>query len=115
MIDNKTDHAEKQRTIQQNRAIHKYFALLARTLNEGGLDMREVLKPSVDIPWTTEMVKEHLWKPILKIMEGKESTTEMNTTDPGAVYEVLSRHLSQKYGVHVPFPSNDPPMMGDNE
>jgi hypothetical protein len=103
---------EKQRTLQQNRALHKYFALLARTLNERGLDMRTVLKEEIEILWTTEMVKDYLWRPIMQIMEGKVSTTEMNTTDPSAVYEVLSRHMAQKHGVDVPFPSNQPPMIG---
>ena len=42
----------KQRTLQQNKALHKYFEILADTLNEAGLDARVVLKPEIEIPWT---------------------------------------------------------------
>ena len=98
--------SEYQRTIRQNKAMHKYFTLLAEELNSAGLDMKKVLKPGVDIPWTNESVKEHLWRPIQEVMTGKHSTTELGTVDPGEVYKVLDRHISEKFGVHVEFPSN---------
>ena len=79
-----------QRTNQQNKALHKYFSMLAEALNDAGLDMKTVLKPEVDIPWTQDSVKTHLWKPIQEIMVDKESTTEMNTVDPNKIYEVLN-------------------------
>ena len=63
----------QRRTAQQNKAIHKYFELLAQTLNDAGLDMKQVLKPEVDIPWTKESVKAHLWKPVQKVMYNKHS------------------------------------------
>ena len=98
--------SEEQRTILQNKALHKYCELLAEALNDAGLDMKVVLKPEVDIPWTKESVKNHLWRPIQEIMMDKESTTEMSTADPGKIYEVLDRHISEKHGVHVEWPSN---------
>lgn len=94
-----------QRTIQQNKSLHLYCEMLAEALNEAGLDMRVVLKPEVDIPWTKESVKEHLYKPILKIMLDKDSTTEMDTVNPSEVYQVLDRHLAEKFGVSVEWPS----------
>ena len=98
--------SEEQRTILQNKALHKYCELLAEALNDAGLDMKVVLKPEVDIPWTKESVKNHLWRPIQEIMMDKESTTEMSTADPGKIYQVLDRHISEKHGVHVEWPSN---------
>ena len=98
--------SEEQRTILQNKALHKYCELLAEALNDAGLDMKVVLKPEVDIPWTKESVKNHLWRPIQLIMMDKESTTEMDTTDPSKIYDVLDRHISEKHGVHIPWPSN---------
>jgi len=95
----------KQRTLNQNSAMHLYFQRLAEELNLAGLDMKTVLKPEIDIPWTKESVKIHLWKPILQIMEGKDSTTEMNTCDPSEIYEVLNRHIAEKFGVSVPWPT----------
>ena len=93
---------EEQRTLQQNKALHKLFRLLSDQLNDAGYDMKAVLKPEVDIPWTPESVKNHLWRPIQEVMLDKESTTEANTKDYSAVWDVLSRHLSQKLGIKPP-------------
>ena len=98
---------DQQRTVLQNKALHKYFELLATALNDAGWDMKKTLKQEVDIPWTKEMVKEHLWRPIQEIMLAKHSTTEMNTKDPSEIYAVLDRHLSSKTGVHVEFPKDE--------
>ena len=98
--------SEKQRTLTQNAAMHKYFELLAKALNDAGYDMKRTLKEETEIPWTKESVKEHLWRPIQKIMEGTGSTTELNTSEPSVIYAVLSRHMSEKFGINVEFPSN---------
>jgi hypothetical protein len=98
---------EKQRTIQQNKALHKYFELLAKELNDAGLDMRTVLKPEININWTEEMIKEHLWRPVQKLQFGKESTTELTTTEINKVWETLNMFLSEKFGVFVDFPHED--------
>ena len=104
-----------KRTQQQNKAMHKYFKLLSHTLNEAGLDMREVLKPGIDIPWTDDSVKRHLWHPIESAMFDQNSTADMETDEVGKVYEVLSRHLSEKFGVHVPFPDRIGPIENQKE
>lgn len=97
---------EKQsRTLQQNKAMHVYFTNLAKELNDAGLDMRKVLKPGIDIPWTPASVKEHLWRPIQEAMLVKHSTTELETPQVDDVYKVLSRHLAEKFGINVDFPS----------
>lgn len=41
------------------------------------------------------------------MMTGKESTTELNTSDIDKIYEVININLGEKTGVHVPFPSNE--------
>ena len=46
------------RTSQQNRAMHLFFARLVEALNDAGLDMKKVLKPEIDIPWSQTAVKE---------------------------------------------------------
>lgn len=97
----------EQRTIQQNKALHKYYRELAEALNAAGLDMKTVLKPEIEIPWTQESVKNHLWRPVQKIMESKESTTELDTRDVSAIYDVVDRHIASKFGVHVEFPSDE--------
>ncbi len=96
--------ANKARTLRQNAALHKYFVRLFNALNDAGLDMRKVLKPETEIPWTLSSVKEYLWRPVQRIMLNKESTTELETTEVDEVYRVVDRKMVEK-GVNVPFPS----------
>ena len=96
-----------KRTNQQNKALHKYFRLLARSLNDAGFDMKRTLREDWEIPWTEEMIKEHIWRPVQKVMTEKMSTTELDTIEVNQIYEVVNRHLSQSTGVHVDFPHED--------
>ena len=97
---------KSKRTLTQNAALHKYCELLAIALNDAGQDMRKTLKQEVDIPWTMENVKNHLWRPVYSAMTQHESTTDADTSQYSEVYNVLSRHLSEKFGgLHVPWPS----------
>jgi len=101
---------KKERTIPQNNALHLDFTFLAKRLNEMGLDQRKVLKPAIDIPWTTESVKKNLFTPIMKAMYGKTSTTQLTKTDGEieSVRDVLFFNLGEKFGVeYYPFPHVD--------
>lgn len=96
----------KQRTKLQNKALHKYFELIAQELNDSGQDMKAVLKPEVEIPWSKNTVKEFMWKPILDLQMGKKSTTEMTTKDIDIIFDTFNRHIA-KFGIYVSFPSNE--------
>lgn len=96
---------ERPRTTTQNKALHKYYSLLSDALNEAGYDMKKTLKESAEIPWTAEAVKLNIWKPVQDAMLDKKSTTELETTEVDEIYKVIARHLSEKTGVHVEFPS----------
>ena len=69
------------RTGAQNSALHVDCALIAQKLNEAGLDMRTVLKPTYSLPWTPESVKQHIWKPIMKALYGHESTRDLKKVE----------------------------------
>ncbi len=106
MQDDKDTKEEKKRSNKQNRALHLWCSLFADTLNEAGLDMKVVLKPEVDIEWNKDTIKKYIWKPILEAITQKCSTAEMSTVDPNKVWEVINRHLGQKFGVEIPkFPN----------
>lgn len=95
---------DSKRTNQQNKAMHKFFELLANDLNGAGLDMKRTLKESIDIPWTPVTVKEWLWRPVQDAMLEKESTTELTPKEVNQVYETLIRHLSEKFCITTEFP-----------
>lgn len=96
--------SHKQRTALQNRSLHKYCTMVATALNDSGHDMRRTLKASIEIPWTPESVKEHLWRPIQIAMLNIESTTDLDSAQPSIIYDCLSRHLASKLGISVEWP-----------
>ena len=97
--------SNKKRTLTQNNSLQLYCAWLATKLNDGGYDMMKVLNPAIAIPWTGVLTKEHLWRPVQTSMTGKVSTKDASKADYGQIYEVLNRHFSSNFGVHVAWPS----------
>jgi hypothetical protein len=98
-----------KRTLQQNKALHKYCELLAKELNEHGITMQEFLSQAVDLDWNTRTVKEVIWKPIQKALLGKNSTTELDKVeDINEIWEHINRHIGTNWGLYVLFPANDP-------
>lgn len=93
------------RTIKQNSAMHKWFAMLAEALNDRGLPLVKVLK--ADVMWNVKSVKNELWRPIQKAVTQKESTTKLNRDEIDKVYEVLNSNLAIKFGVSIPFPKKE--------
>lgn len=95
------------RTGTQNNALHKGFELLADALNGAGLDMRKVLKSEINIDWETWSIKKYLFKPVMELVTGKNSTTELDkTTEINKTWDTMFRFLGEKHGVeYIPFPS----------
>ena len=94
-----------KRTKKQNNSLHLYLELLSIALNNAGYDMKRTLKQDVDIPWNKDTAKEYLWRPIQEIMLGKQSTTKLEANEYIQVYEVLNRHIADKFGISVSWPS----------
>ena len=110
-------HQPKQRTPAQNKGLHLGLQMIADSLNLSGLDMRTVLKPEVNIDWTKDSVKEYIFRPVMKLAVGKESTTELEKTsgEIEKVWDTVMRFLGEKHGVEfIPFPSEASiaPMIG---
>ena len=103
------------RTNQQNRALHVLFKLLADELNDRGLDMRKTLKPEVDIPWSGNSVKEYLWRPIQQAQLSKTSTKELTTKEIDEVFDTINKHLGERLSVHIPFPSIESVLRGEEK
>ena len=93
------------RTLKQNAAMHKYFGMLSKELNNGGLSIKKVIK--VDVAWSAQSVKDLLWRPIQEALLHKKSTAKLDKDEITKVFETLNLALGQKFGVHVPFPTKE--------
>lgn len=107
-IENTTLHP-KQRTLQQNRAMWLFMEILAKELNNSGLDMRLVLKPTYKIDWTKENIHDHLWLPIQKALYGTNTTTFLKKQEQiEKIHEIIMRELGEKHGLQfIPFPNDE--------
>lgn len=76
---------------------------LAVELNNRGLYMQEVLKPSWDIEWTEETVKDNLVRPIAEAYARKTHTHELSTKELSDIVDILDKNLLQKFDVNLPF------------
>jgi hypothetical protein len=102
------------RTIPQNSAIHKYYDMLADSLNNAGYDVRAAMRHDAEIPWTRNLVKELIWRKVQLAMFDIESTTKLDTTQVSEIYEVINRHTAQTFAVSVAFPSKDKQLPNKN-
>ena len=101
----KKNYIPKKRTAAQNNALRLYFMWLATEMNLAGYTVQMVLKQKMDLDWTPEMVKDLLWRPAQQAILKKKSTTELNKQqDIDLIYDHLNRHISEKFGIHIPFP-----------
>lgn len=68
---------DRKRTLQQSKAIRVFDKLLCDALNQSGLGMRLVLRPTYQIDWTPDSVHRELWLAVQKAKFGTSSSTEL--------------------------------------
>lgn len=103
--DKDPEQVNKQRTLQQNRALHLYLEHLSETLNDAGLDIKKTLASNAEVPWSPATVKELIWRPLMKAQLGKASTKQLTTKEIDLVLDTVARYLGQNHGLSVSFPS----------
>lgn len=92
------------RSDRQNNAMHLWFRQIASELNDAGYWVRHPFSDAFEIPFTEVLVKETLYKPIIKSMYDKGSTGKLTAQELSEAAEVLIRWLSEHKQVYVPFP-----------
>lgn len=98
----------KPYTDNQRRATWLYMTQKSEQLNDSGLDMRVVLKPTYSIPWTKENFHDHIWIPIQRALYKTDSMRDLTKEQVSKIFEVIERELGEKHGLdHVPFPNNE--------
>ena len=94
-----------KRTIAQNKAIHLWCSMIAITLNKEDMFIKEVIK--INTKWDMLKVKEMLFKPVVKQLYTKDSTTKLKKDEFELVIDTLVRYMAQK-GITLPeFPNKD--------
>jgi hypothetical protein len=95
-------------TDSQRNAAWLYMTMKAKQLNEAGLEMRKVLKPTYELPWTKDSFHDHIFIPIQKAMFGTTSMRSLKKLQVSKVYDVIEREFGQKFGLDsIEFPSDE--------
>jgi len=94
------------RSEKQNNAMHLWFRQIAKELNDGGYHATHPFNNEVEVPFTEVLVKEMLYKPVIKAMYDKKSTAGLSGRELSEAAEVLVRWLAEHKGFLVPFPSD---------
>ena len=96
-----------QRTQSQNNALHLYLSQVAETLAREGHTMQDVTKAirRAEIRPTMAALKEVVWRPLMEIIHAKKSTTELTTREIDQVFDIICKHLGEKFGITIEFPS----------
>ena len=102
-IDTKTG---KQRTNLQNACLHLYCQQIADELTDRGVTFEMFFKQGFEVPWTMEIVKENVWRPVQKARFNVESTTKPLTTEYQEIYEPINLKLAN-WGIEIPWPSKE--------
>lgn len=97
---------EKQRSIQQNKSLHKALTEIANDLQTQGIERRTIISnlQGYEAPITMEFLKE-VYKTICYTMYGKTSTTDLTTKQMMDSWEVFSKFIAENYGVEYYWPS----------
>jgi hypothetical protein len=88
-----------ERTSQMNKALHLWFREIAGVLNNSGFYIKELIKP--EVYWTPETIKEILFKPILKAVLNKDSTTKIKKDELDQLIDTVVLAFSKR-GVELP-------------
>jgi len=96
------------RTTQQNRALHLYFTMIAEQLNELGLQYQytSIVGEIFELRYTTELVKEYVWRPLQVALFKIERTKKINTQQINEIIDVITLFFSER-GVDLRFPNID--------
>ena len=103
----KTD--KQLRTEQQRKAIEVYCREMANAINAAGYEFTTFIERKkqrgVETPWTQELFKEEVWRPIQQAYLKKNSTTQLKPDEVTVIYEVVNMKMSEIAGVSMNFPN----------
>lgn len=94
-----------KRSLKQNSAIHLWCTKISTSLNSEDITIEKVIK--ITTKWTMNLVKEMLFKSVVKSLYAKDSTTKLNKNEFELIIDTLILAMAQK-GVTIPdFPNRE--------
>ncbi len=93
------------RTLSQNRAYWLWAKMIAETLNNAGLYIPKVIK--LDTEWNKDKVNELIFKPTLKALFKKSSSTQLRKNEYDNIIDTITKAFGTK-GIIIPsFPDKN--------
>lgn len=104
----------KQRTPQQNKALHVWLKNKADQCRDAGVSPKMAFAQTFELEMTPEIMKE-IWRTVQKAMYKKKSTTELaKHMEIDEVTEHLNRFFAEKFNLPgLEFP-HDPERVPDH-
>ena len=90
--------------VKQSAALHVFMRLVSLELNKHGFTVQNFFKEGIEIPFSEELVKEHIWRPMQRAICKKESSQSLTTLETQEIAEYLNLALAER-GIHVPWPT----------
>lgn len=76
---------------------------MATELNNRGLYLQQVLKPTWETEWTEDLVKSEIVAPIANLVAKTEHTSELDKVQLQKVIDIIDKNLLTKFDVDLPF------------
>ncbi len=98
----------ENRTSLQNRALHKFFLMIAFSLDHLNLEFNYtgIKGMGFSTPYTANIVKNFFWRPIQIALFDIKSTKDINTKQINDIVDVIVKFFGEK-GVVIEFPNKD--------
>ena len=94
------------RTLSQNRAMHKWFEMIASECKNKGVTMDMIVRKPAELPVTESLLKD-LFRFIGKKMFGKDSTAKFEKNELNEIIPVFDRMITERTDINIPFPSEN--------
>lgn len=94
-----------KRSLQQNKSIHLWCSQIADYLNKEKFFIQDVIK--LNTRWDMLKIKEMIFKPVVKSLYTKDSTTKLNKDEFELIIDTIIRYMAMK-GIEIPdFPNRE--------
>ncbi len=105
-----------QRTPKQNRSAHAYFRLVSNEMNRNGITQRIFLESNLfDGMGMTEHSIKAAFQLVAMAMFGTNETHTLSSKEITEVYDQFNLSMGEAFGIHVPWPCDEPPMLEDRD